>query len=48
MYRKASFFLSVARPSATRPNRLIWLIYIGALLLAISVLTLGIGLLTAA
>lgn len=44
----AGFFLSVARPSATRPNRLIWLIYIGALLLAISVLTLGIGLLTAA
>lgn len=44
----AGFFLSVARPSATRPNRLIWLIYMGALLLAVSVITLGVGLLTAA
>jgi hypothetical protein len=39
------FFLSVPLPSATAPNRAVMLIYIGAVLLAISVLTLGIGLL---
>lgn len=43
----AGFFLSVVRPDAQRPNRLIGLIYIGALLLAVSVVALGIGLLTA-
>jgi hypothetical protein len=42
----AGFFLSVASPGATRPNRLIYLIYIGALILAVSVLALGVGLLT--
>ena len=39
------FFLSMASPTATRPNRLIALIYIGALLVAASVLTLGVALL---
>jgi hypothetical protein len=39
------FFLSVASPVATRPNRLIGLIYVGALLVVTSVLTLGVGLL---
>lgn len=43
----AGFFLSVARPTSTRPNALINLIYIGALILAVSVLALGIGLLAA-
>lgn len=43
----AGFFLSAASPNATRPNQLIYLIYIGALLLAASVLTLGVGLLRA-
>jgi hypothetical protein len=39
------FFVSVARPNDTVPNRAVWLIYLGALLLAVSVLTLGVGLL---
>jgi hypothetical protein len=39
------FFLSMASPNATQPNRLVTLIYVGALILALSVLTLGVGLL---
>jgi hypothetical protein len=39
------FFLSMASPDATAPNGLVSLIYVGALLLAVSVLTLGVGLL---
>ena len=42
------FFLSVASPKAVQPNRLITLIYIGAALLATSVLVLGIGLIRSA
>ena len=42
------FFVSVARPNHTVPNRAVWLIYLGALLLAVSVLTLGVGLLRTA
>jgi len=38
------FFLSVLSPQAERPNGLINLIYLAALLLAIGVVTLGIGL----
>ncbi|HET6750588.1 MAG TPA: hypothetical protein VFL71_15140, partial [Actinomycetes bacterium] len=38
------FFLSVRSPKAERPNRLISLIYLAALLLAVGVVTLGIGL----
>ena len=41
------FFLSVAGKGATRPNRLVALIPLGATLLAIGLLTLGVGLLTA-
>src|SRR5436305_21998 len=41
----AAFFLSVASPSATRPNGLIVLAPIGAVILALTLLTLGIGLL---
>ncbi len=41
------FFLSVPSPNATAPNRAILLVYLGAALLAISVLTLGFGLLRA-
>jgi hypothetical protein len=41
----ASFFLSVASPSASEPNGLLNLAYVGAMFLALSVLTLGIGLL---
>jgi hypothetical protein len=39
------FFLSVASPRAQRPNRLINLTYLGAVLLAAGVLALGINLL---
>jgi hypothetical protein len=38
------FFLSVVSPKAERPNRFIILIYLGALSLAVGVLTLGVGL----
>jgi hypothetical protein len=40
----AAFFLSVLSPDATTPNALIYLAYIGAVLLAVGVLVLGIGL----
>lgn len=43
----AGFFLSIVRPEASRPNRLILLVYLGALSLAIATVTLGIGLLRA-
>ncbi|MBB2745502.1 UNVERIFIED_ORG: hypothetical protein FHR35_005351 [Microbispora rosea subsp. rosea] len=42
----AGFFLSSLGRDATRPNRLITLLWLGALCLAAGVLTLGIGLLT--
>lgn len=41
------FFLSMTSPTATEPNAFISFIYVGAIVLAISVLTLGIGLLRA-
>lgn len=44
----AAFFLSVASPSATQPNGLINLAYVGALFLAAAVLSLGVGLIRAA
>src|SRR5215204_1401122 len=40
----AAFFLSVLAPHATAPNGLIYLAYVGAALLAVGVLVLGIGL----
>jgi hypothetical protein len=40
----AAFFLSVVSPDATAPNGLINLAYVGAALLAVGVLVLGIGL----
>lgn len=43
----AGFFLSVTSPAATRPNRLITLVYAGAAALAIAAITLGVGLLAA-
>lgn len=39
-----AFFLSVLRPHATEPNQLIYLAYLGAILVIAGVLTLGIGL----
>ena len=43
----AGFFLSSAGTGATRPNRLIVLLYAGVLALTAGVLALGVGLLTA-
>ena len=43
----AGFFFSVAPKDAARPNGFIALVHLGALSLAIGVVTLGIGLLTA-
>lgn len=43
----AGFFLSAAGRGATRPSRLILLVYAGAISLAAGVLSLGIGLLAA-
>lgn len=40
----AAFFLSVLSPSATKPNGFIYLAYVGAIVLTIGLLTLGIGL----
>jgi hypothetical protein len=44
----AGFFFSMMSPSASEPNGSVALIYIGALVLAFSVVTLGIGLVRAA
>ena len=41
----AGFFLSASGRGATEPNRLIWLLYAGALSLGLGVVSLGIGLL---
>jgi Ni,Fe-hydrogenase I cytochrome b subunit len=41
----AGFFVSVGPPTTTEPNQAVALIYIGALVLAIGVVVLGIGLL---
>ena len=40
----AAFFLSVLSPDATQPNAMIYLAFVGAVSLALGVLTLGIGL----
>ena len=41
----AAFFLSVLSPDASRPNPLIYLAYVGAVVLAIGLVLLGVGLL---
>jgi hypothetical protein len=38
------FFLSMASPTATQAGSLVSLIYVGAIVLAVSVVTLGVGL----
>ena len=43
----AGFFFSVLPPTATQPNGAVSLIYLGAIVLAIAVVSLGIGLLKA-
>lgn len=40
----AAFFLSVLSPDTTEPNALIYLAYLGAISLAVGLLTLGVGL----
>jgi hypothetical protein len=42
------FFLSVVSPRAAKPNRLITLVYLGALFLAAAMLALGVGLIRSA
>ena len=44
----AAFFLSVVSPTATHPNGLMNLTYVGAISFAAAVLTLGVGLIRAA
>ena len=41
----AGFFFSTLSPRAERPNGMIALVYLGAILLAVGVVTLGVGLL---
>jgi hypothetical protein len=41
----AAFFFSVLSPDATEPNGFIYMAYVGALLLAIGLVVLGVGLL---
>jgi hypothetical protein len=43
-----AFFLSIVRPDATRPTRLVNVAYLGAVSLTVGTLTLGIGLIRAA
>jgi hypothetical protein len=45
IFLPVAFFFSVLTPQATRPNAVINLAYVGAVVLAASVVTLGIGLL---
>ncbi len=45
IFMPLGFFLSMPSPKATAPNGAVSLIYVGAVLLASSVLTLGVGLL---
>ncbi|MGH9819597.1 MAG: hypothetical protein ACRD43_05460, partial [Pyrinomonadaceae bacterium] len=40
----AAFFLSILSPDATQPNSLIYLAYLGAVVLAVGLVWLGIGL----
>jgi hypothetical protein len=45
VFLPVAFFLSVLTPEATEPNALIYLAYIGAILLGAALFTLGIGIL---
>jgi hypothetical protein len=47
IFLPAAFFLSVLSPSATQPNAFIYLAFVGAVALAIGLVTLGVGLLRA-
>jgi hypothetical protein len=41
------FFLSTVSPRVTEPTRMIWLVYAGAVILAVAILVLGVGLIRA-
>jgi hypothetical protein len=43
----AGFFFSMLPPAATRPGGMVSLIYVGAIILAVAVVSLGIGLILA-
>jgi hypothetical protein len=45
IFLPAAFFLSVASPTATKPNALIYLAYVGAGVLTFGLIVLGVGLL---
>jgi hypothetical protein len=45
IFLPAAFFFSVLQPDATKPNGFIYLAYVGAVVLAIGLVTLGVGLL---
>lgn len=45
IFLPAAFFLSVLSPDATEPNGMIYLAYIGAAMLALGLVALGVGLL---
>jgi hypothetical protein len=47
IFMPAGFFLSSTGAGRTKPNGLVWLVWIGAVFLAAGAITLGIGLLTA-
>jgi hypothetical protein len=46
IFLPAAYFLSVLSPTATKPNALIYLAYVGAVSLTIGLVALGIGLLS--
>jgi len=45
IFLPVAFFLSVLSPTATKPNALIYLAYVGAVVLTIGLVVLGVGLL---
>jgi len=45
IFLPAAYFLSVLSPTATKPNALIYLAYVGAVVLTIGLIVLGVGLL---
>ena len=45
IFLPAAYFLSVLSPTATKPNALIYLAYVGSVVLTIGLIVLGVGLL---
>lgn len=45
IFLPAAYFLSVLSPTATKPNALIYLAYVGAVVLTFGLIVLGVGLL---